>query len=46
MADYYFSKKEYSKADQYYSILLAMENPNIDDKEIKKKIQTYKKWKI
>ena len=43
LADYYFSKKEYSKADQYYSILLAMENPNIDDKEIKKKIQTYKK---
>mgnify|MGYP001181159868 CR=1 FL=1 len=43
LADFYFSKKEYKKADQYYSTLLALENPNIDGKEIKRKIKTYKK---
>jgi len=43
LADFYFSKKEYNKADQYYSILLTLENSNIDSKEIKKKIKNYKK---
>lgn len=43
LGDFYFSKKEYKKADQYYSTLLALENPNIDGKEIKRKIKTYKK---
>ena len=43
LADFYFSKKEYDKADQYYSTLLSLENPNIDSKEIKRRIKTYKK---
>tara|TARA_B100000700_G_C14945922_1_gene809177 strand:- start:199 stop:819 length:621 start_codon:yes stop_codon:yes gene_type:complete len=43
LADFYFSKKEYKKADQYYSILLTLENSNIDTREIKRKIKTYKK---
>ena len=43
LADFYFSKKEYKKADQYYSTLLTLENPNIDTQEIKRKIKTYKK---
>ena len=43
LADFYFSKKEYKKADQYYSTLLTLENSNIDIKEIKRKIKTYKK---
>tara|TARA_Y100000590_G_scaffold445738_1_gene578279 strand:- start:130 stop:750 length:621 start_codon:yes stop_codon:yes gene_type:complete len=43
IADFYFSKKEYKKADQYYSTLLNLENANIDTKEIKRKIRTYKK---
>jgi len=43
LADFYFSKKKYKKADQYYSILLTLENSNIDIKEIKRKIKTYKK---
>ena len=43
LADFYFSKKEYKKADQYYSILLTLENLNIDTREIKRKIKTYKK---
>ena len=40
LADFYFSKKEYKKADQYYSTLLTLENSNIDIKEIKRKIKT------
>jgi len=43
LADFYFFRKEYSKADQYYSTLLTLENPNIDDREIKRRIKTYKK---
>ena len=43
LADFYFSKKEYKKADQYYSILLTLENSNIDTREIKRKIKIYKK---
>ena len=43
LADFYFSKKEYKKADQYYSILLTLENSNIDTREIKRKIKNYKK---
>jgi len=43
LADFYFSKKEYKKADQYYSTLLDLENSNIDINEIKRKIKTYKK---
>jgi len=43
LADFYFSKKEYDKADQYYSVLLSLKNPNIDSKEIRRRIKTYKK---
>jgi len=43
LADFYFSKKEYKKADQYYSTLLDLDNSNIDVNEIKRKIKTYKK---
>ena len=46
LADFYFSKKEYDKADQYYSVHLSLKNPNIDSKEIRRRIKTYKKWKI
>ncbi len=43
LGDFYFSKKEYKKADQYYNKLLNLQNSSIDNKEIKRKIQTYKK---
>ena len=43
LADFYFSKKEFNKADQYYLQLLTFENANIDINEIKRKIKTYKK---
>ena len=39
----YFSKKEYNKADEYYSILLNLKDPNIDNKDIQRRINTYKK---
>tara|TARA_Y100000590_G_C15568102_1_gene957470 strand:- start:561 stop:1181 length:621 start_codon:yes stop_codon:yes gene_type:complete len=43
LGDFYFSKKEYDKADQYYSTLLNSENDSIDIKEIKRRVKTYKK---
>ena len=43
LADYYFSIDEFNKADQYYSTLLDLENPDIDNNEIKRKIKMYKK---
>ena len=42
LADYYYFNKEYTKADQYYSDLLAIENIDIDKNEIKRKIKSYK----
>ena len=43
LGDYYFSKREYNKADEYYSILLNLKDPNIDNKDIQRRINTYKK---
>ena len=43
LGDYYFSIKEYNKADQYYSDLLTLKNSNIDSKEIKRRFKAYKK---
>ncbi len=43
LADYYFSRKEYQKADQYYSKLINLQDNNLDNSEIKRKTQTYKK---
>ena len=43
LGDYYFSKKEYSKADQYYSILLSLKDNNIDKKDIQRRMNIYKK---
>ena len=43
LGDYYFSKKEYNKADEYYSILINLKDPNIDNKDIQRRINTYKK---
>ena len=45
LGDYYFSKREYNKADEYYSILINLKDPNIDNKDIQRRINTYKKWK-
>ncbi len=42
LGDYYFSKKEFKKAKQYYSDLLSEENPNIDVSDIKRKIKSIK----
>ena len=43
LADFYFSKEEYSKSDQYYTTLLTLKNSNINIREIKKRIKNYKK---
>ena len=43
LGDYYFSKREYNKADEYYSILINLKDPNIDNKDIQRRINTYKK---
>ena len=43
LGDYYFSKREYNKADEYYSILLNLKDPNIDNKDIQRRINIYKK---
>ena len=43
MGDYYFSRKEYVKADQFYSKLINLEGENFDKNEINRKIQIYKK---
>ena len=43
LGDYYFSLNENNKANQYYSILLLLDDPNIDKRDIKMKIQKFKK---
>jgi len=42
LGDYYFSLKQFKKAEQYYSILLDHEDSEIDLKEIKRKIKLIK----
>ena len=44
LGDYYFSLNENNKANQYYSILLLLDDPNIDKRDIKMKMQKFKKW--
>ena len=39
LADFYFSKKEFNKADQYYLQLLNLQNSNLNKKEIEQKIK-------
>ncbi len=39
IGDYYFDKKEYNKAKQYYSDILMLDNTNNDIKDINKKIK-------
>ena len=39
IGDYYFDKKEYNKAKQYYSDILMLENANNDIKDINRKIK-------
>ena len=43
LGDYYFSKKQFKKAEQYYSILLNQENSDIDVSDLKRKMKTIKK---
>ena len=38
VGDYYFSKKEYSKAKQYYQRLLSNNDNAIDNNDIKRKL--------
>ena len=42
LGDYYFSLKEFKKAEEYYSILLTNEGSNIDINEIKRKMKLIK----
>ncbi len=42
LADYYFSLKQFKKAEQYYSILLDSGDESIDQNEIKRKIKLIK----
>ncbi len=42
LADYYFSLKQFKKAEQYYSILLDSNDNNIDQNEIKRKMKLIK----
>ena len=39
LGDYFFDKKEYIKAKQYYSEILTLEDPNIDLSDINRKIK-------
>ena len=39
LGDYYFNKKEYIKAKQYYSKILTLEDPSIDLSYINRKIK-------
>ena len=39
IGDYYFDKKEYNKAKQYYSDILILDNINSDIKDINRKIK-------
>tara|TARA_B100000029_G_scaffold232196_1_gene229578 strand:- start:3722 stop:4351 length:630 start_codon:yes stop_codon:yes gene_type:complete len=40
LGDYYFSLKQFKKAEQYYSILLKSEDNSVDLKEIKRKMKS------
>ena len=42
LGDYYFSKKQFKKAEQYYSILLNQENSDIDVSDLKRKMRIIK----
>ncbi len=42
LGDFYYSKKEFNKADQYYSKLLEIDDLNINKNEIKNKITNKK----
>ena len=42
LADYYFSSKQFKKAEQYYSILLNLGDDSINLNEIKRKIKLIK----
>ena len=39
LGDYYFNKKEYFKAKQYYSKILTLEDPSVDLSDINRKIK-------
>ena len=39
LGDYYFSLKQFKKAEQYYRILLETEDINIDKNEIERKVK-------
>ena len=43
LADFYYSRKEYSKANQYYSKLIDSKDSNIDQQEINRRIKAHKK---
>lgn len=43
LADFYYSKKQYNKASQYYSILIESDSSNIDKKEIENRIKNFTK---
>jgi len=42
LGDYYFNKKEYIKAKQYYSEILNLEDPSVDLYDINRKIKIIK----
>ena len=42
LGDYYFNKKEYIKAKQYYSKILTLEDPSVDLYDINRKIKIIK----
>ncbi len=42
IGDYYYSKKQFNKAEQYYSSLLSLEDTNVNKKEIQNKIKNFK----
>ena len=42
LADYYFSLKQFKKAEQYYLSLLDSDDDSINHNEIKRKIQLIK----
>ena len=39
LGDYFFNKKEYKKAEQYYSEILTLDEPDIDISDINRKIK-------
>ncbi len=42
LGDYFFNKKEYKKAEQYYSEILRLDESNIDISDINRKIKIIK----